>query len=51
MLNTQNQALVTIACVHVSVVAPIYMVIVLFLRFVCQVMLHFKFMLLYVFLC
>jgi hypothetical protein len=26
MLNTQNQTLVTIACVHISVVAPIPMV-------------------------
>jgi len=44
MLNTQNQTLVTIAYVHVSVVAPIYMVAVLFLKFVCQIMLHFRFM-------
>jgi hypothetical protein len=46
MLNTQNQTLVTIACAHVSVASPIYMVAMLFLKFVCQIMLHFKFMLL-----
>jgi hypothetical protein len=46
MLNTQNQALITIACVHFIVVAPVYIAALLILMFVCQVMLHLKFMLL-----
>jgi hypothetical protein len=46
MFNTQNQALITIACVHFSVVTLVYMAALLFLMFVCQVMLHLKFMLL-----